>query len=49
MSKGYDVRHTWYINNIHEREKPHKDKFKDSCLEDRIYVYHYMIILVRMI
>ena len=37
MSKGYDVRHTWYINKIHEREKPHKDKFKDSCfIEDRI-------------
>ena len=37
MGEGYDVRHTWYINNINVREKPYKDKFKDSCfIEERI-------------
>tara|TARA_B100001248_G_C27376382_1_gene454499 strand:+ start:26 stop:1237 length:1212 start_codon:yes stop_codon:yes gene_type:complete len=37
MRQGYDVRHTWYINNINEKKSPNKDKFKDSCfIEERI-------------
>ena len=37
MEEGYDVRHTWYINNIKEDKYSKKNEFKDSFfLEEKI-------------
>lgn len=34
MQEGYDVRHTWYINNMKSNKYLNKDDFKDTCLID---------------
>ena len=30
MAKGYDIRHTWYINNIKEEVNFNKEDFNNS-------------------
>ena len=34
MQEGYDVRHTWYINNMKSNKYLNKDNFKDTFLID---------------
>mgnify|MGYP001431708441 CR=1 FL=1 len=34
MQEGYDVRHTWYINNMKSNKYLNKDDFKDTFLID---------------
>ena len=38
MAKGYDIRHTWYINNIKEEINFNREDFKNSFyLEEKIF------------
>ena len=37
MKEGYDVRHTWYINNMKYKEDLNKENFKNTFLiEEKI-------------
>tara|TARA_B100001057_G_scaffold500738_1_gene617487 strand:- start:3527 stop:4738 length:1212 start_codon:yes stop_codon:yes gene_type:complete len=38
MNRGYDIRHTWYINNTRDKENLDSNDFKDTYhLEDKIF------------